>query len=249
MKTIIYNLKIITKTWLHIWSWNSKVEIWWMDQPVIKDKNWFPFIPASSLKWKLRSLYEISLWENNLNRKKDWLKTFDWNNYDEVSMFFGKAWDEKRNLENLWSTRFIFRDMKLSESLTQKEIEDWYFWKKEFEKIKKSWENIYEEKIEVSIDRFTWTASKSWPRPLERVPAKTIFKWDLIVRLFEKEEILKQWDVKTEKDILEKKFWKNLEKLIKLIENDYLWWQGSRWSWEIEIIIEEKNENNNNNNG
>ncbi len=241
MKTLVYNIQIITKTGLHIGSGNAKIEIGWMDQPVIKDRDWFPYIPASSLKWKLRSLYEISLWEKELNKWKDWLKTFDWESYDEVSMFFGKAWDEKRNLDNLWPTRFIFRDLKLKET----EVEKWYYGKKELEENRKSWENIYEEKMEVSIDRFTWTASKSWPRPLERVPAWTIFEWKLIVRLFDKKEILKQWSKNSEEEILNDKFWINLKKLKDLIENDFLWWQGSRWSWEIEInFIEEiKNDN------
>lgn len=237
MKTIKYRIKIITKTWLHIGSWNAKIEIWGIDQPVIKDRDWFPYIPASSLKWKLRSLYEINKYEKD-KLWKDWLKEFDWTNYDEVSMFFGKAWTNKENLENLWPTRFIFRDLKLSENISEEDKKNWYFWKKELLELRKSWEKIFEEKMEVSIDRTTWTASRSWPRPLERVPAWVIFEWNLIIRLFEKEEILKQWWKKTEEDILNEQFWNNLEILKNYIENDYLGWQGSRWSWEIEIIFE-----------
>ncbi len=234
-----FKIKIITKTGLHIGSGNANIEIGWMDQPVIKDKNGFPYIPASSLKWKLRNLYEISLWERELNKNKDWLKTFNWEKYDEVSMFFWKVWDNKNNLKNLWPTRFIFRDLKLKENLIEEEKNKWYLWLKELEELRKNGENIYEEKMEVMIDRFTWTASKSWPRPLERVPAWTIFEWELVVRFFEKEEILKQWNVKSEKEILEKKFGKDLEKLKNLIENDYLWWQWTRGSWQIKIIFKE----------
>ena len=239
MKNLKYNVKIITKTGLHIGSWNAKVEIGWMDQPVIKDLEGFPYIPASSLKWKIRSLYEVSLWEKELNKDRNWLKTFDWENYDEVSMFFWKAWVETKNLENLWPTRFIFRDLKLAEKLSEEEKNNWYLSKTELQDLRKSWENMFEEKMEVSIDRFTWTASKSWPRPIERVSAWTVFEWSLIVRLFEKQEILKQWNKESEINILEEKFWKNLDNLKKLIENDFLWGQGSRWSWEIEIIFEE----------
>ena len=237
MKTRKYKIQIITKTGLHIWSWNASIEIGWMDQPVIKDKDGFPYIPWSSLKGKLRSLYEISLWESKLNKKKDWLKTFDWKNYDEVSMFFWKAGDEKKNLENLWPTRFIFRDLKLKENW-----ENLWLWKKQLEELREDWENIYEEKMEVSIDRFTWTASKSWPRPLERVPAWVVFEWELIIRLFEKEEILKQWWVKSEEEILKEKFWENLEVLKQLIENDYLWWQWTRGSWQVKVIFEKVKE-------
>ena len=237
-----FKVKIITKTGLHIWSWNASIEIWWMDQPVIKDRNGFPYIPASSFKWKLRYLYEVSLWEKELNRKKDWLKTFDWKNYDEVSMFFWKAWDEKNNLENLWPSRFIFRDLKLKEELTEEEKNNWYLGRKELEELREQWENIFEEKMEVMINRFTWTASSSWPRPLERIPAWTIFEWELVIRFFEKEGIFKQWKVDSEKEILENKFGKNLEILKELIENDYLGWMWTRGAGQVEVIFEENKE-------
>ncbi len=220
MKT--FKIRIITKTWLHIGSGNANIEIWGMDQPTIKTMNWFPYIPASSLKWKLRSLYEVNI----LN---SWLKEFDWENYDEVSMFFGKAWNLKKNLENLWPTRFLFRDLILKEELDNDDKENgWLFDKKEFEKKKKLWEPIFEEKTEVSIDRETGTASKSWPRPLERVPAWTVFEWTLIVRMFWKP------DKKIEEDNL-KKFWDRLSLLKELLENDYLWWQWTRWSGAVQI--------------
>jgi len=232
-----FKVKIITKTGLHIGSWNSNIEIWGLDQPVVKDKDWFPYIPGSSFKWKLRSLYEISLWEKELDKSNNWLKTFDGKNYDEVSMFFWKAGDVKDNLENLGPSRFIFRDLKLAENLSEDEIKKGLLGKKQLEELRKEWENIFEEKMEVMIDRFTGTAARSWPRPLERVPAWVVFEWEIVVRFFEKEEILKQWGVESEREILEKKFGKNLEKLKELIENDYLWWQGTRWSWQVEVVF------------
>jgi len=240
MKTITYTVQIITQTGLHIGAGKDKVEIGGMDQPVVKDRDGFPYLPASSLKGKLRSLYEVTYFPKDLKDKKDWFKIFDWKNYDEVSLFFGKAWEEKNNLEHLWPTRFIFRDLKLAE----KEQENWYYGKQELEKLRKSWEPIFEEKMEVSIDRFTGTASHSWPRPLERVPARTVFEWKLIVRLFEKEEVLKQWGKNSEEEILNDKFWENLSKLKALIENDYLWGQWSRWSGEISITFTLVPENN-----
>ena len=233
-----FKVKIITKTGLHIGSGNANIEIWGMDQPLIKDRNWFPYIPASSFKWKIRSLYEVSLWEEKLNKSKNGMKTFDWENYDEVSIFFWKAGDEKKNLENLWPTRFIFRDLKLSEELSEEEKNKWLLWKSELEELRKQWENIFEEKMEVSIDRSTWTASKSWPRPLERVPAWVVFEWELVIRFFEKKAILEQWWKNSEKEILEEKFWKNLEILKELIENDYLGWQWTRGSGQVEVIFE-----------
>ncbi|MDP2090946.1 MAG: type III-A CRISPR-associated RAMP protein Csm3 [Candidatus Gracilibacteria bacterium] len=245
MKTLVYNVQIITKTGLHIGSGNTKIEIGGMDQPVIKDRDGFPYIPASSLKGKLRSLYEITIFSEDLiknrNDKNYGLKEFDGKNYDEVSMFFGKAGefgnkktDDKKQLENLGPTRFIFRDLKLSE-----------FDRKKLENLKNSGESIFEEKTEVSINRFTGTSKQGALRPIERVPAGTIFEGKLIVRLLDKKEILDQYGKKSEKDILIHKFGVNLSILKELIENDYLGGQGSRGSGEIEInFIEEiKNDN------
>jgi len=234
MNIINYKVKIITKTALHIWAWSDLIEIWWMDQPIVKDKDWFPYIPWSSLKWKLRSLYEINIfWKDLLNEEWNHLKSFDWENYDEVSMFFWNSWKKKfktneekkeynKKLENLWPTRFIFRDLKLSEES-----------KKELKKLKDKWEKYLDEKIECSIDRKDWIA-KDWAlRPIERVFSWITFEWDLTVRLF--------WlpTLEEEKQKL-KKFWKELklEILKELLENDYLWWQWTRWSWQVEIIFE-----------
>jgi len=229
-----YNVYIITRTGLHIGAWNTNIWIGEMDNPIIKDKNWFPYIPWSSLKGKLRSLYEIKqnkIWSNWWPYE---LKKWE---YDEISMFFGKSWKEKdeKTLENLWPTRFIFRDLKLAdeikiEGFNEKDLyllKDYTSWQSE-------WEGLTEEKTEVAINRNTWTAW-SWqfsPRPVERVFAGTVFKWELIVRLFEKP------DLEKEQENLEK-FWKDFENLKTLLEDDYLGWLWSRWSGQVEIIFEE----------
>jgi len=215
-----FTIRIITKTWLHIGSGNAGIEIGGMDQPVVKTMNWFPYIPASSLKWKLRSLYEVSLWKDALSGS-NWLKEFDGKDYDEVSMFFGKSWTCKENLENLWPTRFLFRDLFLKEKLLDEDKANGaVFSKEEMEQMKSKWESIFEEKTEVTIDRFTGT-SNSGLRPLERIPAGTVFEWELIVRSFE----LPNKEIEDENF---EKFGDNLKVLKELIENDYLWGQGSR---------------------
>jgi len=231
IKFITYKIKITTKTALHIWAWNNMIEIWGVDQPIIKDKNWYPYIPGSSLKWKLRSLYEINtFWKKLLDEKWNHIKSFDWKEYDEVSMFFGNSWknDFKSNkekeeyikkLEQLGPTRFIFRDLKLSEES-----------KKELDIIKNKWEKFLDIKVENSIDRKDWIA-KDWSlRTIERVFSWITFEWDLIVRLF--------WLPTLEEEKINlQKFWNNfeLENLRELLENDYLWWQWSRWNWQVEI--------------
>jgi len=232
MKTKKYKVIIKLKTGLHIWAGNNNVAIWEMDNPVVKTRNGFPYIPWSSLKGKLRSLYEMK--ENKI--WSDWWPyQFDWENYDEISMFFGKAGKVKDNLENLWPTRFIFRDLYLaSEKLkSDKKLEDILddeklYFKEDYENWQKEWEELTEEKWENVIDRNIWATKQWWLRQIERVFANTVFIGDLIVRFFEKP---------TEDEELEnfKKFGENLEELKKLLENDYLWWGWTRGNGQVEI--------------
>ena len=232
-----YNIYIILKTGLHIGAWTNNVWIWEMDNPIIKDKNGFPYIPWSSLKWKLRSLYEIKenkIWESG------WPYEFKKWEYDEISMFFGKAWKETEWLEQLGPTRFIFRDLKLAEKIDLENIKIESFEKEDlytFETYKewqKEWEVLTEEKTEVAINRKTWTAWWKWfaPRPVERVFAWTVFKWELIVRSFEKP------DKQTEEENF-KKFGEKFSKFKEFLEDDYLGWMWTRGSGQVEIIFEE----------
>jgi len=255
METKKFNVYIIVKTGLHIWAWNENVWIGELDNSIIKDREWMPYIPWSSLKWKLRSLYELKenkIWHNwwpyEFCQGKNWSDWWgDGDNleiYDEISMFFGKSWKETNHLENLWPTRFIFRDLKLAkkediENLDIKNFakEDLYVLE-DYESWQQEWQPLTEEKMEVSINRETWTAwsGQFSPRTVERVFVWTVFKWELIVRLFKKPTEEK------EKENL-KKFWENFEKLKKLLENDYLWGMWTRGSGQVEIIFEEIKEN------
>ncbi len=232
-----YNVYIIPKTGLHIGTWNANIWIGEMDNPIIKDKEGFPYIPASSLKWKLRSLYELKTWKI---WPKWWAFEFDWENYDEISMFFWKSGDKKDNLENLWPTRFIFRDLKIAkkDDIEKVEIEsfkeDDLYTKQDYKTWQNEWDLLTEEKTEVSINRKTWTAwsGQFAPRPVERVFAWTVFKWELVVRFF--------W--KPDKNFEQgnfKKFWENLNEFKKLLEDDYLGWMWTRGSGQIEVIFEE----------
>ena len=269
MKTKKFNVYIVVKTGLHIWAWNENIWIGEMDNPIIKDKNWFPYIPASSLKWKLRSLYELKgnkIWPNwwpyefNQDAEKDEKWKVKNPIYDEISMFFWKAGKNTDWLENLWPTRFIFRDLKLvkyddlkkqiesndredendkndklkkyikSLWLESFEKDDLYTFE-DYEKWQQEWQALTEEKTEVAINRKTWTAW-SWqfsPRPVERVFAWTVFKWELVVRLFEKKEILKQWTNRINTDDENKKL--DYEKIKKI-----LWQEFNKFVSEEEIM-------------
>ena len=229
MITKKFKVRIITKTGLHIWSGNDSIEIGGMDNPVIKTMDSYPYIPASSLKGKLRGLYEVSLgWE--VLSKNWWLREFDWKNYDEVSMFFGKAGNKKENLDNLGPTRFLFRDLFLKQELDEDDKINWWLYSlKELREMRESGQTIFEEKTEITINRHSWTAKHWWLRQMERVPAGTVFEWSLIVRFFEKPD--KETEEKNFKLFGEN----NLSFLKELVEGDYLWGSGSRWSGVIQI--------------
>jgi len=59
-KNLIITGKIVTKTGLHIGGNKSELKIGGTDSPVITDHNNRPYIPGSSLKGKLRCMFEIS---------------------------------------------------------------------------------------------------------------------------------------------------------------------------------------------
>ncbi|MEN3053012.1 MAG: type III-A CRISPR-associated RAMP protein Csm3 [Candidatus Methanosuratincola petrocarbonis] len=59
-KNLIIEGNIVTKTGLHIGGNKSELKIGGTDNPIITDHKGRPYIPGSSLKGKLRSLFEIS---------------------------------------------------------------------------------------------------------------------------------------------------------------------------------------------
>ena len=244
IKKLIYIFKYITmnnkkivyiyiKTWLHIGAGKDSIEIGWMDQPFIKTRNWDPYIPWSSLKWKCRTLLELNIdWKRDIDGKVHSCK----NNDCVICNLF---WSSGEDLdESHKPTRFIFRDIYLSEdkdldkleNLTNDEI---LYTRKEYENLKNKWKKYFKEKTEVAIDRKQWTAAGSWPRPIERVPAWSLFKWELVIRKFE-------WD---DENIL-KIDWKDIFIYMKeLLENDYLWGQWTRGHWQVKIWFLDDNEN------
>jgi len=181
--------KIICETWLHIW-WNKWGWIWEVDNPVIKNPvTNLPYIPWSSLKWKIRSLLEIT--HNKISKDKNKNSTpYTWEdlniNFDEkwdlICKWFGShLWKYKKS----WITRFIFRDANI----------DWN-------------EVIYENKFENIIDRDKWITLNWWLRETERVPEWTKFNFEIVIRYFNYEELknlknlLLEWIDILEKDYL-----------------------------------------------
>lgn len=150
-----YIIKGIIKveTGLHIGGSKSSLEIGGIDGNVIKVKTKagnIPYIPGSSLKGKLRSLYAKYLGSSDI--KSDSTKEFS-----KIANLFGYSGDDKKAI----LTPIIVRDaiMKHNDNIYDYELT--------------------EEKVENTIDRLTGT-SNSGLRNIERVPRESLFLLEII---------------------------------------------------------------------
>ncbi len=193
MKKKNLRIKIEVLTGLHIGIGTDRPEIGGIDNPVIKDPiTQLPYIPGSSLKGKLRSLLETE--STNFNKQV-------------IATAFG---DDENT-----PTRFIFRDIFLSES------------------DKKKFENgsiQTEAKTEIKIDREKGTAAHGALRVTERIPPQVIFEGEVLIRsINDNDEELNE---------------SMLQEAVKLLNNDYLGGSGSRGYGAVKILLEkESNEN------
>jgi len=205
--------KIIVETGLHIGAGSDVIEIGGMDNPILRDPfTEEPYIPGSSLKGKMRALYEWyekreDLIENNGETCKCGKSTC------LVCTVFGapavRSNDTNGNEEakKRGPTRLIVRDAFLSDKTS----------KKDFEENKP----IVEEKYENSINRITAAAN---PRPIERVVPGTEFTFSIVYRVFDRGD----------NGIQDEDNFKNVVlRSMKLLEGDYLGGGGSRGNGKI----------------
>jgi len=241
-------------TGLHIgWS-DQEFEIWGIDNPVVmkpyfdNESNWEiqmePYIPGSSIKWRMRALiekYEYGVWgkSDNLDGysfvvNKIWIIQ---DQDHEVSKLFWASWKDENDKPFHISWNIIVKDFVLQQDY--------------FEKYK-NWELILEEKMENTVPRFV--DKNTNPRRIQRVPAGTKFVGVFII-------------VGDDDKDMENKF-ELFKKWIDLIQSTYIggsWTRGygtvrfrfyaSKWK-KIEEILKEayedreiklKTENNKNN--
>lgn len=218
--------KIKALTGLHIGSQRDVSEIGGIDNPVIKDPHTgLPYIPGSSLKGRLRALFEILM-----NSQLEELKA----KYPSLSKYSpgscrpenrencGKFFNRKIN--NSWIhvcpdyssaincpvCRLFGASGKDSNFPSRVIVRD-AFLTKEWEEKWRAGEELTEAKIEVGIDRVT---SQANPRTNERVVAGAEFDFEIIYNV----EKLDQW----EDDV------KNLLTAMALLEDSYLGGSGSR---------------------
>lgn len=189
---------------LRIGGSKDSLEIGTADNPIIRHPlSGLPYIPGSSLKGKMRSLLEIKA--GTYNQIKG--GPCDCGDCD-VCTLFGCGNPQKAKE----MTRLIFRDAMVTpeseEMLRDAQAEKGV--------------NFAEVKSENWIDRRTGKAGQGGLRTQERVPESTSFKFEISVRVFDKDD--------------KEKFRKKIVDGLKLMEADYLGSSGSRGYGKIKFL-------------
>jgi len=216
---IIISGTITATTGLHIGGSKSSFDIGGVDLNVIKTRRGVPFIPGSSLKGKLRSM--LAKTENSIAVSKKQLRDDkeaehelrdrygkDYKTDEEVPFIiqlFGEAGDNEKHSE---ITRVLVRDAYMDEV----KFDEKFGKSTEYADIK--WEN--------TIDRKTSTAK--YPRQLERVPAGSVFNFELVYDLYDDANEAYGSGEKTK---LQKHLWA-LDTAMRLLQDDYIGGHGSR---------------------
>lgn len=164
------------KTALHIGGTEAGFEIGGIDNPVIKDPmTGMPYIPGSSLKGKMRSLLE---WAHDLVKPEksgeNWKAGPAKDSSQDVCIVFGIAAEGHKGQNLPGPTRLTVLDAypKNANGYDQKAKWEQYMGEGLFTEIK----------TENSIDRLTSAAN---PRPVERVPADSVFRTQFIFDIYE----------------------------------------------------------------
>ena len=214
---------ILVLTGLHIGGSTVGLEIGGIENPVIKDAlTDSPVIPGSSLKGKLRSLMEWRLGLIEQHPKHGGYQAYScdelkqeepsheadkakWQNALALARIFGPASDDRKVHAVAGPTRLIVRDAFLtvdSKRNLQRNLGEGSF---------------TEVKTENALDRVT---SEANPRPLERVPAGSVFALSMIVDKFEPND---------------HHLIQHLLSAMSLLESSYLGGGGSRGSGQIQF--------------
>lgn len=206
---IIISGYIRAVTGLHVGKGKEGVMIGGVDNPIMRDAlTNKPYIPGSSLKGKMRSLAEkrdLKAQPNtNIGTGRTKVRIHvcsDPNCY--VCPIYGTPGQEKSDAP----TRLLVRDISLEKD-SAKQLSEL------------SLDQPYTEvKYEAGIDRIT---SEANPRPLERVPADSLFgPFEMIFSVYDKVKDL---------NLLKKLF-----EALYLLEDDYLGGSGSRGSGKVKF--------------
>lgn len=205
---LFINGKIETVTGLHIGGSPTAYNIGEIETNIIKMPNGIPFIPASSLKGKLRALYGSSKGYLGISRPKEDANPN--NHYDDEDVLMKRLFGTGIT-EGGEKGRIIIRDSYLDiDDFNKRKRTD--FIDLEFDYSEGKWEN--------SIGRID---SKSIPRQIERVPAGMKFIFQFILNIFDENDV----------DSLEV-----LITALRLLQDDYIGGNGSRGYGHVKFNFE-----------
>ena len=163
--------ELVCETGLHIGGSNDNIDIGGTDNVIIRDVvSDLPFIPGSSLKGKLRSLFELNDKESaqSVMQNKGGPAT---DGDSKAAKIFGVSADNNKALD--FPTRLIVRDA----FPTEESIE---LWSKQEDIVRGA-----ELKYENNLNRITSAAT---PRNIERIPKGSAFAFEFIFSVYEKDE-------------------------------------------------------------
>ncbi|OON95297.1 MAG: type III-A CRISPR-associated RAMP protein Csm3 [Epulopiscium sp. Nele67-Bin005] len=201
--------RIILVSGLAIGGDSGAIEIGGNDNPIIRlpiSKE--PYIPASSIKGKMRSLSE---W--NLGKVTDGKVHSCSDKNCAICRIFGHGTSKDREVAKIGPTRLVVRDAYLTTE--SKEV---------LTNLRKNTGRDTELKYENAIDRLTSAAN---PRNKERVPSTISFNFDMTYKVF---------DIDDDAKVDEENFKKVLQAL-KLLTLDGIGGGVSRGSGAIEIEL------------
>jgi CRISPR-associated protein Csm3 len=200
-------------TGMHIGANTEGLDIGGIDAPVVRDPiTRYPYIPGSSLKGKLRTLFERSM---KAQEKKDFnrnggrgIKRHECSDPTcEICRLFG-ATGQRREDPNQ-PARLVVRDCRLTEESA--------------ERLRQIETGLYmtEWKFENGLDRITAAAN---PRQLERVPAGAKFHFEFSYTVVNRDDIVEDL--------------RNLVMFVRVLEDDYLGGHGSRGYGQVRFKLD-----------
>ena len=217
---IILKGKIVVKTGLAIGGSKTSLDIGGMDNPVIKDSKGVPYIPGSTIKGKIRSILESSLYPLRSYKKDDY-ELNDGKGFFDSDMIIHRFGGGDREIEAQNQDPIIkIFGLPEIEAPVRGIFRDSYLDLEHFENNKKElFKNLEldftEDKMENTVDRIS---AKANPRHLERVPSGANFNFEIILGLYSDDD---------------KPLLKVLFQGLKLLEDDYLGGSGTRGSGKI----------------
>lgn len=215
---------------------------------VVKDsfRDNLPYIPGSSLKGKMRHLFELKylVGIDDPDKRERYFLDKDGNPHScdmadcPICIIFGPGKPEDNKNRHRGPTRLIVRDAPLD---NEDQIKDFGERTGSFTEVKA--ENV--------INRLDGTAMPRW---FERVPAGMQFKLDMVYRIFdlngykENPDEIEESDAENNKDIIrtaeqDREDFKYVLQALSLVQQDYLGSSGSRGYGRVKFVLFEPSKN------